>query len=195
MYRRCAAARGLVHQSGLTYVEVPAVEGTDPKECQEWTIIYDPDDMETWLTRRNTKHFGQSKDANLHKPPLDVTNDFEGTCLKAERILNGTFDKTGMDEATIWLLENMAQVANTEVVGAEISLEDFEGKIMSWPERTSTSPKSNWHLGHAKAYFARHSLEEDSEEAELLESRRSAIIDGHLTLMNYIVCPEVWLHL
>ena len=59
--------------------------------------------------------------------------------------------------------------------------------IRAWKERTSTSPASNVHLGHAKAYFATHALDPESEEAEELEEQRTAIMNGHLILLNYAI--------
>ena len=66
-----------------------------------------------------------------------------------------------------------------------ITLEEYEGKIKSWDERTSTSPGTNMHLGHLKAYWARHNLAPESNEAKALEANRQATLDGHLLLLNY----------
>jgi hypothetical protein len=67
----------------------------------------------------------------------------------------------------------------------DITEEEYRGKIMSWNERTSTSPGSNMHLGHLRAYWAQHLLEEGSDEEKQLETNRSNILTGHLILLNY----------
>ena len=50
-----------------------------------------------------------------------------------------------------------------------------------------TSPTSNMHLGHLKAYWADHTLANDSHEANKLENNQRLILDGHLTLLNYAI--------
>jgi hypothetical protein len=64
-------------------------------------------------------------------------------------------------------------------------LEEYKGKIQKWDEHTSTSPGSNMHLGHLKAYWARHNFAKDSDEEAELESIRENILRGHLILLNY----------
>jgi hypothetical protein len=41
------------------------------------------------------------------------------------------------------------------------------------------------HLGHLKAYWAEHNLEEGSDAEKELEETRKKILRGHLLLMNY----------
>ena len=43
------------------------------------------------------------------------------------------------------------------------------------------------HLSHLKAYWAEHTLTEDSNEAADLEKQRKQIPDGHLMLLNYAI--------
>ena len=185
VYKKCRAARGLLHQGGLSHVLVPTVPGTNPKQCDDWTRVDDPQEINRILMERNQKHFGQAKGCTWTSPPLDTTMDFEGACLKAERILTGTADTTDLNETTSWLLDNLKYITTPEAVDHHLTEEEFEGKIKAWDERTSTSPASNVHLGHAKAYFAHHLLEKDSPEEAELESKRSSIFLGHLTLLNY----------
>jgi hypothetical protein len=64
-------------------------------------------------------------------------------------------------------------------------MEEYKGKIMAWGERTSTSPGSNMHLGHLRAYWAHHLLPEDSEDAKKLCNAHESILGGHLILLNY----------
>ena len=80
-------------------------------------------------------------------------------------------------------LEPLQYVTTPDTITATISIQDYKGKIQAWDERTSTSPMSNMHLGHLKAYWAHHLLEEES--ARTLEQQRTAILEGHITLLNY----------
>ena len=106
--------------------------------------------------------------------------EFEGVCHRAEAILNGVFstDPDLMPGSGPWseqpnkrsnirelskLFFEALQFVNSEVqdtIDYHLSEEEFKGKISKWDERTSTSPGTNMHLGHLKAYWARHSLVE-----------------------------------
>ena len=185
VWKQCAAARGLDKGGGLSYVLVPATEGEDPKECETWVKIDDPPQVRDRVTQRLQQHFSQAKDCNLTSPPLDVTMDFEGSCAKAAAILNGTYDTSNLDEATTWLIEHLKFVAGSEdAIDAELSASDFKGKVKAWDERTSTSPASDVHLGHAKAYYALHPLPPNSQEERDFESMRRSMLSGHLLLLN-----------
>lgn len=186
VWQECAQARGLNKNQGLAYVLVPEDPEEDPKTCTRWKKVDDPIEVRSKVSARLQKHFSQAKDCNLTSPPLDVTMDFEGTCAKAEAILNGTYDTSQMDDTTQWLLHHLQYtVGSQDAVDPTITADDFEGKIKVWNERTSTSPATDVHLGHAKAYYALHTLPKDSPEEERLENIRSSILKGHLLLLNY----------
>jgi len=189
VFRKCAAARNKLQEGGLNHVLVPRDPGEDPKQCTEWRRIDDPPEITATLEARNQAHFGQSKNCNLTSPPLDITMDFEGSCAKAEAILNGTYPQGDLNEPTRWLLDNLQYVSEPNAVQATLTRSDFIDKIKVWNERTSTSPLTNVHLGHAKAYIAHHGISADTEAGqqaiEDLESVRNSCLDGHLTLLQY----------
>ena len=54
------------------------------------------------------------------------------------------------------------------------------GKIKVWAEKTSTSPATQVHLGHAKAYIAEPNFAMDSPEGEKLTQQREMLIKGHV---------------
>ena len=110
--------------------------------------------------------------------------NFEGSCLKAEAILNGTMDTINMDPLTTLFIEVLQYTSEPGVVDAKLTAEEFEGKVKAWDERTSTSPASNMHLGHVKAYYAKHLLDPGSKEEEQLDSQRKNILAGHLLLLS-----------
>ena len=186
VYQQCAHARGLTKEGGLSYVEVPADPTVDPKQCEDWRRVDDPVEVEEAIRDRLRKHFSQAKECNLTSPPLDTTMLFTAACEKAEQILTGTFDSSQMDELTAALLDCFSYAPGAgPAVEANLTLEDFLGKIKVWMERTSTSPITNVHLGHAKAYLAWVDLDPKSEEGRRFFELRDKIILGHLTLLNY----------
>ena len=186
VYQQCAHARGLSKEGGLSYVEVPVDPAEDPKQCQDWKRVDDPVEVEEAIRNRLKKHFSQAKDCNLTSEPFDTTMLFTAACDKAEQILTGTFDTTGLDDLTATLLDCFSYTPGANpAVEAHMEVDDFLGKIKVWLERTSTSPMTNVHLGHAKAYIAWTDLDPDSEEGRAFHKLRRKIINGHLTLLNY----------
>jgi hypothetical protein len=200
VFEKCAKARGKQIRGGLSNLLVPAVPGTNPKHCENWRTADCPEEIVLLLEERNRKHFGQSQDCNLTSPPFDFTMLFTGTCHLAEAILNGshTSDENlfprqsdegypSLRELTRIFLEACAYVDDSvkDSINFQLTKEEYKGKITNWDERTSTSPGSNMHIGHLKAYWSRHLLPEESEEAVALEVARDSILQGHLTLLNY----------
>jgi hypothetical protein len=70
-------------------------------------------------------------------------------------------------------------------VSPTLTLAEYKGKIKIWDERTSTSPGTNMHLGHLKAYWARHNLVIGSKEEDEMNDLCDKILRGHLLLLNY----------
>ena len=137
------------------------------------------------LTMRNRDHFGQSGNANLCQPPVDILMDFEGSCAKADQILQGEFPEEGLTEATKWILHQMKYVAHPDSIPWKLTVEEYDGKVKSWKESTATSPATWVYLGHAKVCFAHHLLDKDSPEALELEEWRLRIVETHVLLLNY----------
>ena len=199
VYAKCRTARGLNKHGGISYLLVPEDPTQDPKECENWRRVDCPDEIIALLQDRNQKHFGQSANCNLTKEPLNFTMEFTGACHRAEAMLDGTFTDSldppeNMDERehNMWELSKIffeaCQYVKSSVkdtIQHYISPEEYKGKIKAWDERTSTSPGTNMHLGHLKAYWARHTLAPDSPEAKDLENKRQITLDGHLILLNY----------
>ena len=186
VFSKLRAARGLNTEGGLSYISVPVdPECTDYANCQEWREETDQDEIDRLLTERNRTHFGQSKDANLCQPPVEILMDFEGSCAKADMILQGEFPEEGLTPATKWIFQQMKYVALPDSIPWELTVEEYEGKIKSWKETTSTSPVSGVHLGHGKVCFAKHLLDKGTPEALELEEWRSRIIVAHVLLLNY----------
>ena len=74
-----------------------------------------------------------------------------------------------------------------DTIEPEITDTEYKGKLKAWDERTSTSPTSNMHLSHLKAYWSDHTLTKGSPETKALEDTRKAILAGLPTLLNYAI--------
>ena len=186
VYRQCAYARGKTKEGGLSYVWVPTDPDADPKRCDDSTKLVDPSQVEEAIRQRLSKHFSQSKGCNLTSPPFDTTMFFDAACERADQILAGTYDTSDLDDMTTALLECLAYTMDGEpAVDATITSCELLGKLKAWNETTSTSPMTNVHLGHGKAYLAKTNLHPESSEAAELERTRAAVIHGHVTLLNY----------
>ena len=83
------------------------------------------------------------------------------------------------------LVDSFRYATMPDAIPAELTPEEYRGKLKVWDETTSTSPTSDMHLGHLKTYWAEHTLPEGSPEAAALEDKRRNILDGHLLLLNY----------
>jgi len=118
---------------------------------------------------------------------LDITEDWEGTCAKADSILNGTFDvhQPGISQSTQWILQHLQRTVTDTTVPPDITTSDMLGKIKVWAEKTSTLPATQVHLGHAKAYIAEPNFAMDTPEGEKLTQQREMLIKGHVACLNY----------
>jgi hypothetical protein len=186
VWKKCAGARGLTKKGGLSYVLVPEDPTEEPKTCINWAKIEDPPAMINAINKRLQEHFSQTKQCTWTTPPLDVTMDFTACCDKAEAILNGTYNTQELDAATEWIVEHMKYILESkDAITHDISTEEFVNKLKAWDERTSTSPLTNVHLGHGKAYYADHDLKEGSTEEKQFLCKRQQILEGHVSVMNY----------
>jgi hypothetical protein len=62
VWQKCARARGLMKDNGLSYVLVPENPDTDPTTCTQWKLIDDPSEMEKAKSTRLQTHFGQAQE-------------------------------------------------------------------------------------------------------------------------------------
>jgi len=105
VFTKLRAVRGLNKEGGLSYISIPAdPECTNYENCDEWRDETDQGKIDRLLTKRNRAHFGQSGNANLCQPPLEILMDFKGSCAKADKILQGEFPEEGLAPATKWIL-------------------------------------------------------------------------------------------
>ena len=125
----------------------------------------------------------QQPDALLAEsiPPSADEND----TLADQPYLPLHLQRSDLPELVGDLLDSFKYKTSPDAIRPNITETEYKAKLKVWDERTSTSPFSNMHLGHLKAYWAEHTLPEQSKEAHELEDKRRDILRGHLTLLNY----------
>ena len=127
-----------------------------------------------------TPCLNQGESLNLSQNPHDETDTPEGPHHPPLHL-----QRDEVPDLVQLLIDSFKYTTKPDEVPPEITQEEYRGKVKAWDERTSTSPTSNMHLGHLKAYWAEHTLDEHSDEAKQLETTRQQILNGHLTLLNY----------
>lgn len=194
IFRKLTALRSPNIRQGVTRIEIPAHPDHDPKTCSDWQTVDVPHDILRLLQERNRKHFGQAQGTPFTTPPLSEQLGYSSADSPfAEQILRGQYD---LDDFTPSVAQLLSHLRQTEEMASHpnrptISMEEFEGKIKSWRESTTTSP-SGLHLGHYKALFAHHSLSHQKpedyhriEQKEILDGMQQDLQKLHLTLLNY----------
>ena len=128
-------------------------------------------------------HIGTDGEAHPNMPyhPDDETDTPVTPCHQPLHLQHDE-----LPELVSLLIDSFRYATTPDAVPPELTEDEYKGKLKAWDESTSTSPSSHMHLGHLKAYWADHTLE-DKNEAIDLESKRKKILDGHLTLLNYAI--------
>lgn len=158
----------------------------DPKTCSQWKTISDPAEVEYYLMVRNRLHFGQAEGTPFTIPPLNTEIDWGASTETADSILHGTYTGTQTMPNCSDLLHACKAANELDTLPCEITADEFEGKIKSWRESTTTSP-SGRHLGMYKALFTRiHQEEEDISEGDRpISEKQEAIVKLILSVLNY----------
>ena len=126
----------------------------DPKKCTQWRNISNPDEIEHYVRLRNRGHFGQAQGTPFTEVPLKHQINWQADTPTCEEILNGyhqieTIDTIPQCQS---LLDACKVATELDLLPYEITEKDFEGKIKSWNESTTTSP-SGRHLGRYKSLY------------------------------------------
>ena len=147
----------------------PAPTQDDQSEMETENLT----DDDTWSTTDN------SPGDQLYNDETDTLDPAGHQPLHLQR--------SELPEIVQLLIDKLRYMTKPDSISPELTEEEYKGKIKAWDERTSTSPTSNMHLGHLKAYWAEHTLAEGSKEATHIETVRRRILDGHLLLLNYAI--------
>lgn len=160
----------------------------DPKACTHWKLITEPTEIEYYLLLRNQRHFGQAQGTPFTIPPLSEDLDWGASTATADEILVGTYESNIDTAQCTAVLKACKAAAELDTIPAEITYEEFRGKIQSWRETTCTSP-SGRHLGRYRALFARGTYDKHTQEEayELFQSKQRAIVDVILSIINYMI--------
>jgi hypothetical protein len=168
-----------------------AIQLEDPKQCRLWKTVTNPDEIEYYLQLRNKSHFGQAQGTPFTESPFVNSLDWPAQSETCEAILAGTYTT---DVSTVpqcqALLTACKTVSDLDIIPAEITANEFAGKIKSWNEFTSTSP-SGRHLGRYKALYAKGPYTADTPEGkadmERLTKEQQEIRQVIITIMNYCI--------
>jgi len=179
---------------------VPAEQLThleDPKltECTDWRTITDPLEIEYYLMLRNRLHFGQAQGTPFKVPPLSSDINWAATTSAAEDALAGCYTTTVSTAHCDHLLQACKAVTPLDSIPAELTLSEFQGKIVKWRETTTTSP-SGRHLGCYKALFATSIYEEsvDQDANQAFRAKQNAIAALLVSIINYAIRHQYVLH-
>jgi len=142
-------------------------------------------EIEEHLLKRNRAHFGQAQGTPLTVYPLNQVINFEASTATTDLILDGRFTHEDLNDTTSLLIDHLQRVS-VPAVNSRLTLSEFEGKIKSWTEKTSTSP-SGVHLGHYKACFTPHIYPSKKTECATFDAKRQQILLAHVALINYAI--------
>ena len=163
----------------------------DPKQCRSWKTVTNPEEIEYYLQLRNKSHFGQAQGTPFTESPFVNSLDWPAQSETCEAILAGTYTT---DVSTVpqcqALLTACKTVSDLDIIPAEVTPNEFAGKIKSWNEFTSTSP-SGRHLGRYKALYAKGPYTPDTPEGkadmERLTNEQKEIRQAIIAIMNYCI--------
>jgi hypothetical protein len=192
---------GNVIQQSIDRIDIPATWPSqqefdplhthqDPKESIAWKTITNPDDIEFYIRMRNRGHFGQAQGTPFTEVPLSEEINWAADTATSNEILAGhrQIDDISSIPQCQALLDACQAATALNALPAEITIEEFKGKIKSWRETTTTSP-SGRHLGRYKALLTNiesHSLEADTPK-DYYTNQQMFIIESIVAIINYCI--------
>lgn len=129
----------------------------DPDDQTQWIEITDPVDVDEFFRLCNCRHFGQAETEGtpFTTSPFNKDFDWAASSLAAQQTLECCFSSSPDTAASVRsFLHSCSKSATRNILPAQITLADFNGKMTTWRESTSTSPLSGRHLGHYKVRFS-----------------------------------------
>lgn len=154
-----------------------------PDTSEYWETVRVPKDIETMLLERNRRHFGQAEGTPFTLPQVTAAVHYQGTGLAADMMLDGEAHIINATAATKLFVDHLQRKTLSELP-AEITEEEFLGKLKHWPEKTSTSP-SGLHLGHYHAAWRDCGLDGDNPIRSEVEKGQAYLRRIHVALLNY----------
>jgi hypothetical protein len=184
MFNKLRSICGKYQKSGVAFLEVPRVPGTDQKLCKDWKLVETPEEIMEYLLERNCKHFGQAKGTPFTTPPLSKQFNFQASTAVCEMVLEGESSCEELNDLTSILLHHFECRQQLDNLPSQMTMADLLDALAIWNEGTSTSP-SVMNLGHYHVMFCRHTYEEDSPEAKAFKKKQAALLQAQLALLNY----------
>ena len=189
-YSKLRNLRNPERTAGLMSLQIPIDPAMNPKQCPSadihWQTIRAPAEIEKLLIDRNRSHFGQAQGTPLTDPHIWNGLKYDGSGQICDLILDGEYDSEVLDEASKALVEHLT-ARSVSRCKANITSEDFLGKLRHWDENTTTSP-SGLHLGHYQALWKPAAFTKEEHEARReFDAKRVALIRAHVALLNYSI--------
>eukprot|EP00957_Ditylum_brightwellii_P124609 9497262-Ditylum_brightwellii.AAC.1 len=119
-------------------------------------------------------------------PPLEKEFDWTANLCHSKLVLKGSYTKLELTLLENKLLEHCKKEREADIVGEEISVEEWKDKIRVWQEQIMTSP-SDKHLGHYKALLSRGPDDPQSEEGKDFHDKQKALVQAHADMLNYAI--------
>jgi hypothetical protein len=145
----------------------------------------DPVEVEKHIQTQLKEHFSQAEETDFRQSPLKEDTNFSADTDTARKLLNGDieYEQDKLRLSTLMLLQHCARDPVDEIT-TTLTDKQFDGKLKSWNEQTTTSP-SGYHLGHLKSNYAQHSLDPATEAGRDIKEAQEAIRSAHLALLNF----------
>jgi len=162
----------------------------DPKTCTSWRTVTNPDEIDHFIRMRNRGHFGQAKGTPFTELPITNAINWAADTPTADDILNGHSHIESIQSIPQCqaLLDACQAASELNILPAEISCDDFKGKLKSWREMTTTSP-SGRHLGRYKSLLTK--LDIRDEHTGVMNSayreKQAFIIQSMVGIINYCI--------
>ena len=156
----------------------------DISDSTLWQTVSNPKEIEKYLLMRNQRHFGQAHGTPFTTQQFTTRFNWTGDSSSVEAVLRGQFLEEELDDIATMFLKHCQQPPDLEDQPYPVTMKQFEGKISSWRENTSTSP-SGRHLGHYKSLFARLDPGFDEKTKEYYEKKQGELAEMYLNMINY----------
>ena len=183
MFNKLKFIRGKYQKTGIASLQVPSVDGENPKTCKKWRTVTTPSEISSYLLGRNQGHFGQGE-GPFTIPPMSEAIDYPASTAACDLMLEGEYNTEELEDLTQLLVQHFSKRQALDCLPDQITKSEFLEALQVWNEGTSTSP-SDINLGHYHALFRRHKYKADSPAAKEFDAKREKLVQAQLTLLNY----------
>ena len=125
---------------------------------------------------QNQRHFVQTQGTSITEGELAEDIDWAASSAAADKILAGTYEQKIDNQKYTAVLKACQIAADLEESNAELTQNEFKGKIICWGEATTTSP-SGRHLRRYKSLFAEpaYNKDEQAEEYQMFKEKQQQL--------------------